>query len=137
MRDWPSLNATAPVHNVLIIYKLLRNSKFQSYGIQTQAASSVNFGSMMSSEFHDQLDSYLCWVYSFSSSTKSSLKLFINGLKLPQEQKQRCFSRLNSKEFHHRLRNEVCMVIPTYYKESGEHQAANLRPVMIRVSSTR
>jgi len=110
---------------------------FQTFGnesILNKNANYENLGSMISARIHDQHDTYLCWVYSFSSSTKSSLKKFIKELNLSPVQRRRCFSRLNSDEFHHTLRNEVCMVIPTNYKKKGEHQAMQLRPVMIRVS---
>ena len=36
--------------------------------------------------------------------------------------------------FHAKLRNEICMTIPTKRDEDGEEQAMNLRTLMTRVS---
>ena len=112
-----------------------RDFQFQSYG-NASLASPVcgKLGSMISADIHDQSDSYLCWVYSFASSTKTSLRIFVLSLSLSKSQRKRCLDKLDSKDFHHSLRNELCMVVPTDYKNKGAHQAMELRPMMIRVS---
>ena len=62
------------------------------------------------------------------------MKLFISGLKLPDRQIERCMDKLDSIDFHHTLRNEVCMLIPTDYKQEGQHQAMHVCSMMLRVS---
>ena len=118
------------------IYFIFRNCEFQTYGNQSVVSNHFNGGkdSLISAAVHDQSESYLCWVFSFATSNKSSLKLFISGLNIPDRQIKRCMDKLSSRDFHHTLRNEVCMLIPTDYKQEGQHQGMHVRSMMLRVS---
>ena len=116
-------------------YLFFSDCSFQTYGNQSITSPFDNEGSMISVRAHDQSKSYLCWVYSFATSNKSSLKKFIYELKLPKRQTERCLSKLDSEDFHKTLRQEACMIIPTDYKNEGVHQALKVRVMMVRVSS--
>ena len=108
---------------------------FQTHGDQSFAPSVDGIqDSMISAKGHNQNKSYLCWVYSFATSNKSSIRKFVKGLNLPKRQRKRCFEKLNSPDFHQTLRNEICMVIPTNYKKEDAKQAMNVRAMMVRVS---
>ena len=93
-------------------------------------------GSMISRNIHDQGESYLCWVYAFATSFSNAVKILVNSLNkrrlITNGQKKKCEERMNEPNFHRRLRNEICMVIPTSIKD-GQDQSIRVRLAMLRV----
>ena len=90
---------------------------------------------MVTDGIHQQGDdSYLCWAYALASSLRNSLCLFVKKYsKLSKKEIKNCIAKIQSEQFHTRIRNEICMAIPTQTKEDGESQSMNLVTLMNRV----
>ena len=115
---------------------MLRKYNFQSYGQRTINSDDLGSidGSYISCAVHDQKDSYLCWLFSISTSLKCSVRYFIEKLKLSTIQRERCLEKLYDSTLHHSIRMELCMLIPTILNSKDEKQAMSVVSVLRRVS---
>ena len=95
--------------------------------------------SKVSKNIRNQGETLFCWAFAISTMLRQSLKLFISSLNKTSYNTNDALRKLNSVDFHRRLRNELIMIpIPKnlsneFNQDSALYQAHYLHMAFERV----
>ena len=113
------------INCIFISIKCFRNIECNDFNGPTSPSLSTIYDTLLNSKvsknIHDQGESLFCWAFAISTMIRQSLNLFIRSLKNEKydniheaiskmELLASALTKLNSKNFHRQLRNELIML---------------------------